>query len=104
MADPQPSQPLNLDVLNHLPLDAAIVVEVGCGTGELAELHRRRNPAVRYYGIELDAAAAKLAEKRMNKVVVGDMETVAIAELGLEPGTVDCLVYNESLERMRDPW
>jgi 2-polyprenyl-3-methyl-5-hydroxy-6-metoxy-1,4-benzoquinol methylase len=40
----------------------------------------------------------------MDQVVVGDAENIEAADLGIEPGTVDCLVYGDVLEHMVDPW
>jgi SAM-dependent methyltransferase len=103
---------VNTDLLQLVPPDARVVVEVGCGAGALGEAYRRFNPEVRYLGIEKHADAARLAGSsgRLDGVVVGDAEAVEPAELGLpQPGSgsgsgVDCMVFGDVLEHLVDPW
>jgi len=93
-----------MDVLNRIPPDARVVVEIGCGDGALGAHLCRINPAAHYYGIEPNADRAQLAQQHLHRVAKGNAEEVEIDTLGLEPGKVDCLVYNGALECMRDPW
>ena len=84
------------------------MLEVGCGTGALAEAYRRINPDVRYLGVEISPVAAHAAAEagRVDQVFVGDAAMVEPADLGLpeiEPN-VDCLVFGDVLEHMLDPW
>lgn len=90
---------VNQDLLLLMPPDAAIVVEVGCGSGALGELYRRVNPACRYVGLEINPEAAAIAAGRLSAVVTGNAE-----EIILDEGNVDCLVYGDVLEHMTDPW
>jgi trans-aconitate methyltransferase len=53
-----PDQP-NADLLERIPLDAAVVLDVGCGAGSLGAAYRRLNPRARLLGIDMDPAAAK---------------------------------------------
>ena len=41
------------DVLRWIPPSAATVLEIGCGTGQLARSYKQINPFVSYMGIEL---------------------------------------------------
>jgi SAM-dependent methyltransferase len=102
----------NLDLLQWMPADARVVLEVGCGTGALADAYRRINPDVRYFGIETEVEAARIAETagRLDRVAVGNAEAIELSALGLpdpagraEP-VVDCLVFGDVLEHMIDPW
>lgn len=99
---------INADLLRLVPPDARVVLEVGCGTGALAEAYRRINPDVRYLGVEISPVAAHAAAEagRVDQVFVGDAAMVEPADLGLpeiEPN-VDCLVFGDVLEHMLDPW
>jgi SAM-dependent methyltransferase len=99
---------VNLDLLRLMPPDARVVVEVGCGAGALAGAYRRINPRVSYHGIEKnsEAAGAALAAGRIDRMFVGDVESVDPAKLELssiEP-SVDCLVFGDVLEHLADPW
>ncbi len=46
------------------PQDDDIVLDIGAGTGSLATLLARRNPATRYFGIDPDQAAIDIAQAK----------------------------------------
>ena len=96
--DPEVANP---ELVRRIPLAAKSVLEVGCGTGVLAAEYKRRNPAARYVGIEIDADAARVAATRMDAVANVDVETDP-APFGAE--SFDCIVYGGVLARLRDPW
>ena len=91
----------NPDLLARIPLDAKLVVDVGCGAGALGRAFRRRNPQARLVGIERDPRLAALAREAMDEVLELDLDRDA---LPFEPGSVDCLVYGDVLEHLTDPW
>ena len=99
---------VNSDLLRLMPPDARVVVEIGCGTGALAEAYRRINPDVRYLGIEKAPDVAGVAKEhgRIDHVFVADVALVEPADLGLSEAnpSVDCLVFGDVLEHMIDPW
>lgn len=92
---------VNNDLLIRVPLDAKLVVDVGCGAGALARAIRRRNPATQVIGIERDPGLAAQARLGMNEVLEIDLDR---EELPLAHGSVDCLVYGDVLEHLTDPW
>ena len=65
---------VNQDLLDRIPLDARVVLDVGCNTGALGAAYRRLNPRARVLGLEMDAGAAAIAARRLDGVVVGDIE------------------------------
>jgi len=91
----------NPDLLSRIPLDAKLVLDVGCGAGGLAAAFKRRNPSTRFLGIEPDAALATAATRHCDEVLQIDIETTAPP---VEPGSVDALVFGDVLEHLRDPW
>ena len=97
---PYPDVP-NPDLLDRIPLDARLIVDVGCASGALGGAYKRRNPSCRYVGIESDLEQAKIAATRIDQVVVTDVETHAL-DFGADG--VDCLIYGDVLEHLRDPW
>jgi glycosyltransferase involved in cell wall biosynthesis len=96
-----PDQP-NSDLLERIPLDAAIVLDVGCGAGSLGAAYRRLNPRARLLGIDQDPAAAEIAARRLDEVAVVDVEYDPLPFDLDRP--IDCIVYGDVLEHLRDPW
>lgn len=93
----------NPELLEKLPLTAKTVLDVGCAQGALGANYLRRNPNCRYLGIDVDEDAAAQARTRLTEVFIGDVEANP-NPFGLEEGSVDCIVYGDVLEHLRDPW
>jgi SAM-dependent methyltransferase len=91
----------NPDLLARIPLEASLVVDVGCGAGALGAAYRRRNPAARVEGIEPEPSLAARAEAVLHAVHRLDVET---APLPYASGSLDCLIFGDALEHLRDPW
>ena len=98
---PYPDHP-NTDLLERIPLGAAVVLDVGCGTGPLGAAYRRFNPRARLLGIENDPAAATLAAQRLDEVAEVDVEENPLPFELDRP--IDCIIYGDVLEHLRDPW
>ena len=76
------------------------VLDVGCANGYLAEVLGKNGCTVS--GVEYDAAAAEEARPHLDRLVVGDLETLDLAaELGT--GGFDVVVFGDVLEHLRDP-
>jgi 2-polyprenyl-3-methyl-5-hydroxy-6-metoxy-1,4-benzoquinol methylase len=76
------------------------VLDVGCATGNLAEVLTERG--CRVTGIEVDPEAARRAEERCERLIVGDVELLDLgAELDGE--TFDVLLFGDVLEHLKDP-
>lgn len=90
------------DLLSRIPLSAGTILDVGCGTGSLLAAFRPINPNARLLGIDLDPAATAAAAAHMDHVVTGDVEADPLPFDVL--GGIDCIIYNEVLEHLRDPW
>jgi SAM-dependent methyltransferase len=92
----------NPDLLERIPLSASVVLDVGCGSGALSGSYRRRNPRARLLGIDKDATLAPTAIQRMDELATVDVET---DPLPFDvPEGIDCLIYGDVLEHLRDPW
>jgi SAM-dependent methyltransferase len=95
------SDAANPDLLDKVPLDARHILDVGCGTGALGAMLKRRNPALRVYGIEQDPEVAAVAAQRIDEVAVVDVEA---DPLPFGDVRFDCIIYGDVLEHLRDPW
>lgn len=92
----------NHDLLERIPLSARVVLDVGCNTGALGAAYRRLNPRAQLLGIEMDPDAAALAAKRLDQVEVVDLDQDPLPFTLDRP--IDCIVYGDVLEHLRDPW
>jgi len=93
---------VNQDLLDRIPLDARVVLDVGCGTGALGAAYRRLNPRARLLGLEIDPGAAAIAAQRLDEVAVGDVEA---GPLPFAPqGGIDCIIYGDVLAHLKHPW
>ena len=92
---------LNPELIDRIPLSARTVLDVGCGGGALGAEYKRRNPRARYFGIELDPDAARLAATRLDAVAEVDVEA---DPLPFGDTVFDCVLYGDVLEHLVDPW
>src|SRR5215211_8614384 len=97
----------NLDDINasHVVITELVghdkrVLDVGCAAGNLAEVLAERG--CRVTGIEIDPEAARQAEERCERVIVGD---VARLDLGaeLDEESFDVVLLGDVLEHLKDP-
>ena len=92
---------VNLALLDAMPLDAQVILEIGCGSGNLGAAYKQRNEECRYVGVEIIESAAARAGQLLDKVYCASAENVDLGDL---QGQVDCLVYGDVLEHLIDPW
>jgi 2-polyprenyl-3-methyl-5-hydroxy-6-metoxy-1,4-benzoquinol methylase len=88
-----------VDDLPHNP--GARLLEIGCGNGDTAAYALATGKCGWNCGVELCEIPAQEARKKMNQVIVGNVETV---ELDFPEGHFDILIMSEVLEHLVDPW
>ncbi len=93
---------VNPDLLQRIPVTARTVLEVGCGAGALGAAFKAIQPEVVYVGLEQVEEAATRAAGRLDHVLRADAEEQELALPDLPP--LDCLIYGDVLEHLRDPW
>jgi 2-polyprenyl-3-methyl-5-hydroxy-6-metoxy-1,4-benzoquinol methylase len=88
------------EMLKYVPEPSKTVLDVGCGEGLFGHTLQQMSPGREVWGIEIDAAAAVQARANIDRVLVGDVQSV----LGeLPDGHFDCVVFNDVLEHLVDP-
>lgn len=76
------------------------VLEVGCSTGYFSKVLVERGCNV--VGIDIDGEAAAIAEKWLDRVIVGDLERDDVWS-DIEEDSFDVVVFGDVLEHLRDP-
>jgi len=94
---------LRNDILNLIPFNAIKILDVGCSVGTLAEQIKSINIKREVVGIEKDAQMAKFAEKKMDRVIISDIEKIRLSNF-FSPNHFDCVIFADVLEHLRDPW
>lgn len=89
------------DVLEIMPKDAKRILDVGCGAGMLGKaIKNERGGTKEVIGIEINKEAAKEAQKNLDKVFVGDIETACFP---LKKDYFDCIICADVIEHLEDP-
>ena len=89
------------EVVKLIPPTIRSVLDVGCAAGAMGQMIRHALPSCRVVGIEVNPAAAAIARTRLEQVIEGDIEQMA---LGFPKGYFDCITLADVLEHLRDPW
>jgi 2-polyprenyl-3-methyl-5-hydroxy-6-metoxy-1,4-benzoquinol methylase len=98
---------VNTDLLANIPMNARRILEIGCGDGSFGLAVKARNPQVQYFGVELFEEVALIAQTRLDKIVIGDIENDDIFQSVLalhDNKPFDALIFGDVLEHLRDPW
>lgn len=89
-----------IDILNLIPDNTKIILDVGCSSGNLGMgLKKDVNRVV--YGVEPNKESAKEAEKKLDKVFVQTAEEFLDS---FNERKFDCIVFADVLEHLYDPW
>lgn len=92
------------EILPHLPTRLTRLLDIGCGEGVTSSLIRSQHPGLGWIGgVELVPAAAAKAEKVLDQVWCGNLETLAF-EQSIPAGSIDAILCLDVLEHLVDPW
>jgi 2-polyprenyl-3-methyl-5-hydroxy-6-metoxy-1,4-benzoquinol methylase len=90
------------DVLPFLPAEAKSFLDIGCARGSFGRtIRRERGDGVRLVGLEPIAEQAAVARRSAYDAVVEGYFPEALAG---SDERFDCIVLNDVLEHMLDPW
>lgn len=79
------------------------VVDIGCGTGAIAENFRKHFGCESLVGCELDPSAAAVASNRLDRVISRPLQDWTEQETQ-EISTADTILLFDVLEHMTNPW
>jgi SAM-dependent methyltransferase len=85
-------------------MDAGPLVEVGCGTGQIAELLLAGHPRLRYVGLDLSEAMLEIARARLGRFADrAELRVVGGVDLALQPDTYAAAFGVDVLHHVDDP-
>jgi 2-polyprenyl-3-methyl-5-hydroxy-6-metoxy-1,4-benzoquinol methylase len=87
------------EMLAFIPESAEVILDVGCGSGLFGRLIKNAR-SVEVWGVETDPQVAGQAATYLDKTLVGAFPD----EVSLPQDYFDCVVFNDVLEHMVDPW
>jgi len=91
---------LNEKLLSALPSGRSNVLEFGCANGRLGAAYKNLNPGTRWTGVEVNSNAAATASQCLDAVIVGNVESLNVSQLGHQ---YDLVVFGDVLEHLRSP-
>lgn len=90
-----------VEMLQYIPPAARAFLEIGCGAGSFGSLLRRKIPDSHVTGVEIHQTSAQKARERIDVVIELAIEE-AIEKIPDQ--SIDCVVCNDVLEHLMDPW
>lgn len=90
------------DIVSLIPPNAKVVLDVGCSTGAVGAAIKVKTGA-QVIGIEVSAEMAREARNRIDKVFVGDAQTIML-ERKMDTLRFDTIIFGDLLEHLVDPW
>lgn len=94
---------INQELMNMIPSESCCIVDVGCMHGQMANIYKKQNPAVKYIGIDIDPDYATVAAQYCDYAIAADIESMSDEDfLKLFPS--DCWIFGDCLEHLKDPW
>lgn len=86
------------EFLSLVPLDAKKVLDVGCGSGGLGSVLRKKG--IEVIGIENTEGLCKEASEKLNQAFLADIEKF---QLPFSKGYFDCIIYGDVIEHLIEP-
>ena len=90
------------DILTLIPDNISKALDIGCSTGALGEQIKQKNSNVEVLGLEFDEQMATVAKKKLDKVIVGGIENINLADF-FHPNYFDCIIFADILEHLKTP-
>jgi len=92
---------VRVEIFPFLPEKIGRVLEVGCGTGDTLNYLKQHGRCDWAGGVELVASAAEMARERLDRVIEGNIENIA---LPFDEESFDAILCLDVLEHLVDPW
>ena len=93
----------NQNIFDLLRDDALKILEIGTGSGAMANAYKMKNSSVKYIGVEIFPEYKTLSERYCDKVYLEDFESPSKALID-ETYDADFIIFADVLEHMINPW
>ncbi len=93
----------NRDVYQVIPKNIKKIIEIGTGSGSLAQQIKYENPNINYIGVEIFDEYFKMSSEFCSKMYLENMED-ASGELLREFIDTDVVIFADVLEHFKNPW
>ena len=93
----------NQTIFDILPNDTKKILEIGTGSGAMANAYKKLNADVNYVGVEIDPEYKALSDRYCNTVYLENFESASDSLLH-EADDADFIIFSDVLEHMYDPW
>lgn len=91
------------ELLNFLPPNAQVLIDVGCLNRSTSYHYKRINPQSFYGGILIDSELSSEITQGLDQIILSSIDQLETIPLELEEKTVDCLIYDGILPQIRNP-
>jgi 2-polyprenyl-3-methyl-5-hydroxy-6-metoxy-1,4-benzoquinol methylase len=88
------------EMIKFIPTTCTKILEVGCGEGVFASVLKNKLN-IEIWGVELSGESANKAKTILDKVIIADFTMIINT---LPKKYFDCLVFNDVLEHIADPF
>lgn len=88
------------EMLAFIPPTATRILEIGCSNGTFGASVKKIR-AVQYVGVDILEQSIAAASLNLDQAILADIQT---EELPFTENTFDCLVMNDVIEHLTDPW
>lgn len=92
-------QAINYDIIPFIPLNAKYILDLGCGTGDLAKY---LSDKYIFDGITYSTDEAEMAKPFLRNTYTLDLNVFTTKDI--IPETYDCIICSHILEHLYEPW
>jgi GT2 family glycosyltransferase/SAM-dependent methyltransferase len=94
---------IDKDLFSMITGEPHNILEVGCGEGRMGEFIKRSFDC-EYTGLEINEVLAEKAGKRLDRVIIADIEETDLRDYGIQEKYFDYIILGDILEHLYDPW
>ncbi len=80
------------------------ILEIGCSSGATGMAIKQKFPDVKYIGMDSNKELAEIAQTRLDRVIVSDIDKVQLDTFGIKKECIDLIICADVLEHLYDPW